>query len=81
VQRAYFERIWSEQAAHERSGMGHAPFHMVFGFDGDRQAVLIEFVSSELLNWRFGEGASLAVTIDKAALAKGDFSALASLVT
>jgi hypothetical protein len=81
VQRAFFERIWSDQAAHEMSGMGHAPFHFVCGFDRDRQTVLIEFVSSELLNWRFGDVASLAVTIDKAALAKGDFSTLLSRIT
>jgi hypothetical protein len=53
----------------------------VCGFDRDRQTVLIEFVSSELLNWRFGDVASLAVTIDKAALAKGDFSTLLSRIT
>jgi hypothetical protein len=76
AQRGYFEARWRELAAHEMSGMGHAPFRDIRGFDRERQSVLIEFVSSELLKWRFGDGGSLAATIDNAALAQGDFTRL-----
>ena len=39
---------------------------------GNANPVLIEFASSELLKWRFGDDGSLAATIDNAALAQDD---------
>ncbi|MCW2282548.1 hypothetical protein M2323_000309 [Rhodoblastus acidophilus] len=81
AQRAYFEARWRKLAAHEICGLGHAPFRGLPGFDPETQAVLVEFVSSALLKWRFGNDGTLAATIDQGALAQGDLTRLRSQIS
>ena len=61
-------------AAFEMAAMGGEPLRPLFDFDEDRDIVLLELPSSGLMSRKFGDGADLVVTIDRAGLAIGDFS-------
>jgi len=81
AQRDHFEARWRALAAHEMAGLGHMPFRDIPGFNPETQAVLVEFVSSALLKWRFGDDGSLAATIDELALGQSDFTRLRSQIS
>lgn len=74
--RAFYEPWWQGLAAREMAAMGGAPLGHLHDFDADRDLVLLELPSSGLMSRRFGGGDNLAVTIDRADLAIGDFSKL-----
>jgi len=80
AQRGYFEARWREMAALEATGMGRQPAGVLPGFNPANQTVLVEFVSSPLLKWRFGNEGALTATIDDAFLAQGDFTRLRSQI-
>ncbi len=67
-QRDYFEGLWLELARFEMPSMGHKPFGFVFGYDSARDYTLAEFPNSDVMNWRFGDGQSLAATLRKGEL-------------
>jgi hypothetical protein len=70
------EAIWSDLAAHEMAGMGHAPLRYASDFDPETEVTLLELPSSELIGWRFGDIDNLIVTIDKSDLAAKRFGKL-----
>ncbi|KTE06140.1 DUF1963 domain-containing protein [Sphingopyxis sp. H115] len=70
--RAFFEPRWRDLAARATASMGGVPSHST---GRHNEAVLIDLPTSALMSHRFGSGGHLVVTIDKAALAAGDFSA------
>ena len=72
--RAFYEPRWRAMAAFEMAAMGGEPLRPLFDFDEDRDIVLLELPSSGLMSRKFGDGADLVVTIDRAGLAIGDFS-------
>ena len=74
--RDFYERLWRDLAPHEMAGMGHVPFNYVHAFDPATEVTLIELPSSDLMSWMFGDVDNLVVTMTKADLAAGDFSAL-----
>ncbi|MBB6426743.1 DUF1963 domain-containing protein [Sphingopyxis sp. JAI128] len=73
--RAFFEPRWRDLAAREMASMGGAPSLTADGHEAGHDAVLIDLPTSRLMSRRFGTGGHLVVTIDRAALAAGDFSA------
>lgn len=76
VIRSHYERTWKDVAAHEMAGMGHVPFNYVHQFDEQTDVTLIELPTSGLMSWMFGDVDNLVVTMKKADLAAGNFTAL-----
>lgn len=79
--RAHYEWLWGELARHEMAGMGHVPFKFVHAFEAETEVTLLELPSSGLMSWMFGDVDNLVVTMRKADLAAGDFTALKVQVT
>jgi hypothetical protein len=71
--RADCEETWKDMAAHEMGSMGHVPWQYVDEFDERHDVTLLEFPSSGLMNWMFGDVNSLVITMTKADLAAGAF--------
>ena len=66
--------VWSELAPHEMAGMGQSVKYV--HESTPRPVTLLELPSSSLMSWMFGDVDSLVLTITKADLAAGDFTAL-----
>lgn len=74
-QKKRFERLWSFEAEHETGAMGHASrgvTHHPYGPDTPNE-MLLELPSSELVGWVWGDRYSVALLIDRQALAEGRF--------
>lgn len=69
------EEVWRDHAAHEMASMGHVPQRYVHEFDDAEDVTLVELPSSDLVGWMFGDVDHLVVTMKKADLSRGDFSA------
>ena len=69
------EEAWRDQAAREMVSMGHVPQGYVHEYDESEDVTLVELPSSDLIGWMFGDVDHLVVTIKKADLSRGDFSA------
>ena len=72
---AYLDEACAHHADHEIGGMGNVPFHQPHLFDptSDDEVVLIEFPSSALLGWQWGQGYTALLTISKRDLAAHRF--------
>ena len=70
------EDLWKEQAADGVAGMGHVPWAMPREFDEDQDITLLELPSSELMNWRFGGGKNLVLTMKASQLASSRFGSV-----
>lgn len=70
------EELWKEQAADGVAGMGHVPWARLRDFDESEDITLLELPSSTLMNWRFGDGKNLLLTMKASQLANGKFGAV-----
>jgi hypothetical protein len=70
------EELWKEQAADGVAGMGHVPWARLRDFDESEDITLLELPSSTLMNWRFGDGKNLVLTMKASQFANGKFGAV-----
>lgn len=72
--RADCEEVWASQAAESGGGIGHVPWCYVHEFDEREDVTLLELPSSDLIGWQWGDVDNIVITLERAALARGDFS-------
>ncbi|PZU49354.1 MAG: hypothetical protein DI568_05740 [Sphingomonas sp.] len=77
------ETIWNQDAKCFYGAMGHAPLGFVdtpLGPDTNTE-VLLELATSKMQGWIWGDLCTIVLTIDRDALARGDFSQLEMEIT
>lgn len=70
------EAFWKELAGEGVASMGHLPWARPRDFDENHDITLLELPSSDLMNWRFGSGKNLVLTMKTAHLASSKFGAV-----
>ena len=78
--RAFFEPVWEAMATREMAAMGSASAHPAVGFDDERDVVMLELPSSEVMSRDAGDDGTLVLAIRKTDLAAGNLSALRPLL-
>jgi len=77
----HFEDIARVDARREMPSMGHVPTRFIHEFDSKNEITLVEFPSSQLMNWRFGDVDNLVVTMATKDLDAGRYDRVKAQIT